>query len=586
MARAKFYNSIDEEWQYIDLAPAGPTGATGPAGSPGGATGPTGASGPGGATGATGSAGSNGATGVSGATGPAGATGSAGSPGGATGATGPAGATGAAGTGGAGMFSVVRIAANDSSVADKAIADDVCDGTADNVEIQAALTALHDGGGMVILAPGTYNITTALDIIGDDELDDTSDMWLVGGGPNLTMINAASNVNGINIHKNAKVHIENLGVTVTGTGHGVRSYKDDATYLRSFWHSTFKNLRFVGPWSSAHTGWAMYLGSAFRSVFENIEVEGCRNGIRLFTEDEAFNPGDNVFMRCFAEIAGGSGVAYELNGVINGDCVMNQNVFIMCEAICDGSASTIGINLTGTGTGGASWNRFISANLEQFDTLVNISGNSEENTIEMNYVEPRATATNAFAVASGAGGNRISASAVYLASTINIINDANTTGRSNEFHHITLMDDAGSTSNVVRVSTTKVYNNKRMDWGGTVVDAFFDQAREMFVGTVASSATPSINTDLYDEFDITALAANITSMTTNLTGTPKNGQKLVIKIKDNGSARTISWGTKFQNSGAAALPTTTVSGKTHYVGFIYDGPVSKWTCVASDTTGY
>lgn len=106
------------------------------------------------------------------------------------------------------------------------------------------------------------------------------------------------------------------------------------------------------------------------------------------------------------------------------------------------------------------------------------------------------------------------------------------------------------------------------------------------VGSTASSATPSINTDSYDEYDITALAANITSMTTNLSGTPSNGQKLMLRFKDNGTARTITWGASFVSSGVATLLATTVISKTHYVLVQYDSTAAKWVCLAVDATGY
>lgn len=106
------------------------------------------------------------------------------------------------------------------------------------------------------------------------------------------------------------------------------------------------------------------------------------------------------------------------------------------------------------------------------------------------------------------------------------------------------------------------------------------------VGSTASSATPTINTDNYDEYDITALAAAITSMTTNLSGTPVNGQKLMLRFKDNGTARAITWGTSFVSSGVATLLATTVISKTHYVGLIYDSTAAKWVCIAVDATGY
>lgn len=106
------------------------------------------------------------------------------------------------------------------------------------------------------------------------------------------------------------------------------------------------------------------------------------------------------------------------------------------------------------------------------------------------------------------------------------------------------------------------------------------------IGTTASSATPAIDVGLYDQFNITALAVAITSMTSGLSGTPTDGQKLLIRIKDNATARAITWGASFVSSGVATLPTTTVISKTHLVGLIYDSTAAKWVCVAADATGY
>ena len=98
------------------------------------------------------------------------------------------------------------------------------------------------------------------------------------------------------------------------------------------------------------------------------------------------------------------------------------------------------------------------------------------------------------------------------------------------------------------------------------------------VNTITSSGTPTTNTDSYDVVNITALAAAITSMTTNLSGTPTVGQKLLFQILDNGTARAITWGASFSAKGVA-LPTTTVISKLLTVGFIWNG--STWGCVAS-----
>ncbi|WP_029926377.1 hypothetical protein [Nocardia otitidiscaviarum] len=126
----------------------------------------------------------------------------------------------------------------------------------------------------------------------------------------------------------------------------------------------------------------------------------------------------------------------------------------------------------------------------------------------------------------------------------------------------------------------------RFNLGGWGAWRVHDPESTPRVGTVASSATPAINVDNVDMFTITALAVAITSMSTNLTGSPNNGQKLTVRIKDNGTARAITWGTAFVSSGVASLLTTTVANKTHLVDLRYDSAAAKWVCVACDLVGY
>lgn len=99
--------------------------------------------------------------------------------------------------------------------------------------------------------------------------------------------------------------------------------------------------------------------------------------------------------------------------------------------------------------------------------------------------------------------------------------------------------------------------------------------------SITSSATPSINTDRYDAVTITALATAITSMTSSLSGTPLNFQKLIIRFKDDGSPHAITWGSSFVSS-QATLPTTTVAGKVTTVGLMEDTVKAKWVCLAVD----
>ena len=100
------------------------------------------------------------------------------------------------------------------------------------------------------------------------------------------------------------------------------------------------------------------------------------------------------------------------------------------------------------------------------------------------------------------------------------------------------------------------------------------------VATFTSDATPDINSDNYDAVTITALAVAITDV--NVTGTPTNFQHLMFRIKDNGTARAIAWGSDFE-AGGVALPTTTTLSKTLLVGFIYDSVDNKWAAEASSS---
>jgi hypothetical protein len=96
---------------------------------------------------------------------------------------------------------------------------------------------------------------------------------------------------------------------------------------------------------------------------------------------------------------------------------------------------------------------------------------------------------------------------------------------------------------------------------------------------VTAGATPTVNTDVTDVVVITGLAVNITSMTTNLSGTPASEQPLRYAITGT-AARTISWGASFEN-GAVALPTTTVTTQRLDVGLFWNATTSKWRCMAA-----
>jgi hypothetical protein len=120
------------------------------------------------------------------------------------------------------------------------------------------------------------------------------------------------------------------------------------------------------------------------------------------------------------------------------------------------------------------------------------------------------------------------------------------------------------TGEIVGTSDTQTLTNKRI--------------QDRVLASTADSATPAINTDSYDMVVITAQTANITSMTTSLTGTPVNGQKLWISFTASAGTPTIAWGASFESS-AVTLPTGMTTTRSD-VGFIWNAATSKWRCVS------
>jgi hypothetical protein len=100
------------------------------------------------------------------------------------------------------------------------------------------------------------------------------------------------------------------------------------------------------------------------------------------------------------------------------------------------------------------------------------------------------------------------------------------------------------------------------------------------VTSITSSLTPTPNADTTDMYIVTALAGDPTFGAP--TGTPVQGQKLTIRIKDNATGRTVSWNGIYRAIGTT-LPASTTASKTVYVGFIYNSTDTKWDCVAVQT---
>ncbi len=76
---------------------------------------------------------------------------------------------------------VFFVAANDANQEEKDEADFICDGTADDVQIQAALNSLPAVGGTVVLSSGTFNVNARV-------LETTDNIHIKGSGRESTII--------------------------------------------------------------------------------------------------------------------------------------------------------------------------------------------------------------------------------------------------------------------------------------------------------------------------------------------------------------------------------------------------------------
>jgi hypothetical protein len=119
---------------------------------------------------------------------------------------------------------------------------------------------------------------------------------------------------------------------------------------------------------------------------------------------------------------------------------------------------------------------------------------------------------------------------------------------------------------VPTISSTSTLTNKRVT------------PRATTSGTTSGNQTPT--GDSSDQYIMTGLTGAITMLAPS--GSPTDGQKLILRFLDNGTARGITWTTSAGGYRAlgTTLPTTTVANKTIYVGCIYNSTSVFWDVVS------
>ncbi len=137
-------------------------------------------------------------------------------------------------------------------------------------------------------------------------------------------------------------------------------------------------------------------------------------------------------------------------------------------------------------------------------------------------------------------------------------------------------------SSIVNTGTLTLPTSTDTLVGRATTDTLTNKRVTQRVSSVANVTSPwAWNADSFDLLEITALA---NALTINAdAGTPTDGQRVIFRIKDNGTARALTWTTgaskAFRVIGQT-LPTTTVISKLSMIGCIYNAGADRWDVVA------
>lgn len=131
-----------------------------------------------------------------------------------------------------------------------------------------------------------------------------------------------------------------------------------------------------------------------------------------------------------------------------------------------------------------------------------------------------------------------------------------------------------------RVAVFSGTTGKLLADGGQTLAELIASAKALNVQTVVSAATVT-PTFANDMVKITAQAVSLTLA--NPTGAATEGWGIVVRIKDNGTARAISYGTQYRAATGVTLPTTTVAGQTIYIAMIFNQTDTRWDVLSVGT---
>lgn len=169
--------------------------------------------------------------------------------------------------------STLFVAASDSAPRSKRGADYICDGTADQVEINAAITALSSTGGVVRLSEGTFNIAA--------DVTPTSNIIITGSGiATILKAVASTSANCIKIDTASNVVVEDL--QIDGNKANVNDIGIQYILLNGIYITASDNVHVRGCYVHDHYAGGILADSSTDLFITNNRIEdGTDNGIFL-----------------------------------------------------------------------------------------------------------------------------------------------------------------------------------------------------------------------------------------------------------------------------------------------------------------
>lgn len=372
------------------------------------------------------------------------------------------------------------VAANDATTKEKALADYQCDGTADEVQINAALSDVKNMGGVVILSSGTFNCAATVALVGETANSVSNPLIrLWGVGSDATMLNMASNVSGITITQEPKFDIGFLQIVVKGTAHGILQ---TAGTERGNHQSHLHDINIITDFTSHNSAyWGIKMESPFRMRFTNIEMNGVANGMWLTSHTDSFNPGnltgDRIFIDLWDNASVSGAIGFKLS-VLNSSSTGHFNLTSWNMVhIAGGSnlTSSVGIQLVGaTGSYGETRQHdFNNMNLEDVKTAIEMTDASDCSFTNIYYTRVLSGGTF-FKLNSGSLNNWFENA--YLdtntgGATFVVIDDSgNDSAQPNVFNRLVGYSSGTTTLNGTLAAST-VIENMALTEGGPTIDS-------------------------------------------------------------------------------------------------------------------